>query len=99
MNNPYEDMTAELEAQQQEHLKETALLLPANSFESLTEPPASPTETETATENSNEPPSLSDFHQTTLVWLSLTICVKLSFYSIVKVKERERETILWRFIK
>ncbi|XP_071812738.1 vascular endothelial growth factor receptor 1-like isoform X2 [Apostichopus japonicus] len=67
MNNPYEDMTAELEAQQQEHLKETALLLPANSFESLTEPPASPTETETPTENSNEPPSLSDFHQTTLV--------------------------------
>ncbi|PIK36630.1 vascular endothelial growth factor receptor [Apostichopus japonicus] len=32
MNNPYEDMTAELEAQQQEHLKETALLLPANSL-------------------------------------------------------------------
>lgn len=68
MNNPYQNMTAELEAQQQEQLKETALLLPADSFESLTEPPASPSGTETATENSNEPPSLSDFHQTTVIW-------------------------------
>lgn len=66
MNSPYEDMTAELEAQQQEHLKETSLLLPSLSQESLGSP-VSPSETESATENSNEPPSLSDFHQTTIV--------------------------------
>ncbi|KAJ8025125.1 Vascular endothelial growth factor receptor 1 [Holothuria leucospilota] len=66
MNSPYEDMTAELEAQQQEHLKETSLLLPSVSQESLGSP-VSPSETESATENSNEPPSLSDFHQTTIV--------------------------------